>query len=66
MVESATKIYGEINAVLFSIRKSTTTEPNKNDIWILKPNTKYVISITTYAAVYATMKIDWFEHTDKD
>jgi len=32
--------------------------------WILKANTKYVISITTYAAVYATMQIDWYEHTD--
>jgi|SaaInl7_150m_RNA_FD_contig_123_9750_length_6017_multi_15_in_2_out_0_5 hypothetical protein len=51
---------------LFSIRKSTTIQPDENDFWILKPNTKYVISITTYAAVYATMKIDWAEHTDKD
>ena len=51
---------------LFSIRKSATIQPDENDFWILKPNTKYVISITTYAAVYATMKIDWAEHTDKD
>jgi len=32
--------------------------------YILKPNTKYVISVTTYAAVYVTMCLDWYEHTD--
>jgi len=29
--------------------------------WILKPNTKYVISITTYASVYVTCQLDWYE-----
>lgn len=32
--------------------------------WILKPNTKYVISITTYADVYVTCKLDWYEHIE--
>ena len=32
--------------------------------WILKPNTKYVVSITTYAAVYASLLLDWYEHAD--
>jgi len=32
--------------------------------WILKPDTKYVVSVTTYASVYVSMLIDWYEHTD--
>jgi len=34
--------------------------------WILKPNTKYVVSITTYATVFVTFCVDWYEHTDKN
>ena len=33
--------------------------------FILKPNTKYVISATTYADVWITLQIGWYEHTDK-
>jgi len=33
--------------------------------FVLKPSTKYVISVTTYAAVFVTLDIDWYEHTDK-
>jgi hypothetical protein len=60
---------------LFSMRNGITNVAGKNiegstaratNEWILKPNTKYVISITTYAAVYATVVLDWYEHTDKD
>ncbi len=29
--------------------------------FILKPNTKYVISVTTYAAVYITLELNWYE-----
>jgi hypothetical protein len=32
--------------------------------WVLKPNTKYVVSVTTYAAAYVTMVVDWYEHTN--
>jgi hypothetical protein len=35
-----------------------------NNEYILKPNTKYVVAITTYAAVYVSMCLDWYEHTD--
>ena len=34
--------------------------------FILKPNTKYVISVTTYADVWVTLDLDWYEHTDKN
>ncbi|MCK9370129.1 hypothetical protein M0R04_09515 [Candidatus Dojkabacteria bacterium] len=30
--------------------------------WILKPNTKYVVSITTYADVYVSCILNWYEH----
>ena len=46
-----------------SIEGSSTREMNE---WILKPNTKYVVAITTYAASYVTMQLDWYEHTDKN
>ncbi len=32
--------------------------------FILKPNTKYVVSITTYAAIHVTFHVNWYEHTD--
>lgn len=35
--------------------------------YILRPATKYIVSITTYAdGVYATCKLDWYEHGDLD
>lgn len=33
--------------------------------FILKPSTKYVIAVTTYADVWVTLGLDWYEHTDK-
>jgi len=33
--------------------------------FILKPNTKYVLSITTYANVYVSLHLDWYMHADK-
>lgn len=32
--------------------------------FILKPNTKYIISAQTFANVYVTACFDWYEHTD--
>jgi hypothetical protein len=32
--------------------------------WILKQNTKYIVSVTTYADVYVTARFDWYEHTN--
>ena len=32
--------------------------------YILKPNTKYVVSVTTYAAVFVSLELDWYEHTN--
>lgn len=32
--------------------------------YILKPNTKYVMAVTTYAAVSVSFCIDWYEHID--
>ena len=61
--------------ILFSMRNGITNVAGKNieggsaratNEWVLAPNTKYVISITTYAAGYATCLLDWYEHTDKN
>ncbi len=60
--------------ILFSKRSGITNIASKNlaegsaranNEWILKPNTKYVISVTTYAAVYVTAAVDWYERTDE-
>jgi hypothetical protein len=59
--------------ILFSKRSGITGVGSKSieganarefNEWILKPNTKYIVSITTYADVYATCKLDWYEHQD--
>jgi len=59
--------------ILFSKRSGITGAGSKSvessfgrDVneWVLKPNTKYVVSITTYAAVYATCQLDWYELTE--
>ena len=59
---------------LFTKRSGITSVASKNvegggarslNEWILKPNTKYVISVTTYAVVYVTCELDWYEHTDR-
>ncbi len=31
--------------------------------FILKRNTKYVISVTTFAAIYVTLELNWYSHT---
>lgn len=60
---------------LFSMRSGLTNVASRNietgiaraiDEWILKPNTKYIVSITTYSASYVTALLNWYEHTDKD
>jgi len=59
--------------VLFNMRNGNTGVAGKSveagsgaatNEWILKPNTKYVISITTYASVYVSCKLDWYEVAD--
>ena len=33
--------------------------------YVLKPNTKYVLAIQTFADIYVSVCIDWYEHTDE-
>ncbi len=58
---------------LFSMRNGITGVGSKaveggsareTNEWILKPNTKYVISVTTYQDVHVSCKLDWYENTD--
>jgi hypothetical protein len=32
--------------------------------YILKPNTKYVVAVTTYADIYVSFCVDWYEHSE--
>ena len=34
--------------------------------FVLKPATKYIISVQTFADVWVTLRLDWYEHTNKD
>ena len=61
--------------ILYSRRSGITSVASKNveggfargvHEWVLKPNTKYIVSITTYAEVYVSLLLDWYEHTDKE
>ena len=33
--------------------------------YVLKPNTKYVVSVTTYTDVHVTLRLHWCEHADR-
>ena len=55
---------------LFSMRNGITGAGGKSvetssaraeNEWILKPNTKYIVSITTYASVYVSCQLGWYE-----
>lgn len=42
------------------------SEQRGQNEYVLKPNTKYVIAVTTYADdVFVSLNIDWYEHEDK-
>ena len=43
---------------------STVGGSERSHEFILKANTKYVVSATTYATVYVALRLDWYEHTD--
>jgi hypothetical protein len=34
--------------------------------YVLKQNTKYVVSATTYGDAFVTLELDWYEHTNKN
>ena len=36
-----------------------------NNEFVLKANTKYIVRVITYANVWVSMDLDWYEHTDK-
>ena len=56
---------------ILAIRSGATNQGSKTiegagtrgqNEFILKPNTKYVISVTTFATVYVTLELNWYEH----
>jgi len=57
--------------VLYNKRVGATGPRSPGNIgrgneFILKRNTKYVVSITTFADVYVSLNLDWYEYEDVD
>jgi len=42
------------------------SEHRDQNEYVLKPNTKYVMVITTYADVHVSLHLDWYEHKDAE
>ena len=60
--DGATILFSDRNGATSTGSRTVATSSTRDTAeWILKPNTKYVISVTTYAAVYVTCKLDWYE-----
>jgi hypothetical protein len=62
------------STTIFSIRTGATGVASKTvasggargqNEFILKQNTKYVVAVTTYAAVQVSLDLNWYEHTNK-
>ncbi len=34
--------------------------------FVLKPNTKYVVSVETFANIYVSFRMNWYEHNNKE
>jgi len=42
------------------------SEHRDQNEYVLKPNTKYVMAVTTYADVNVSLHLDWYEHKDAE
>ena len=60
---------------IYSIRSGSTGSAGKAvdagdsralNEYILKSNTKYVVSVTTYGDAFISLELDWYEHTNKN
>lgn len=64
--DGATAIFAERDGATGSGSKTLSSGASRgNSEFILKPNTKYVVAIETFADVYVTFEPGWYEHTDK-
>lgn len=60
------------NTTIFTKRVGTSstvgwaTDARGTNEFILNSNTLYVVTATTYADVYVTLELNWYEHTDLD
>lgn len=59
--DGATTLFNRRNGVTVGVTSFESGSADAKRKWILKANTKYVISITTVANVYASFKSDWIE-----
>jgi hypothetical protein len=62
--DGATTLFSRRNGVTVGVTSFESGDASAERKWILAPNTKYVVSITTEANVYASFKSDWDEHTN--
>jgi hypothetical protein len=64
--DGATTIIQErLGATGVGAKTIATSDSGHSQEFILKQNTKYIIAITTYADVYISLELDWYEHTNK-
>lgn len=64
--DGATILFSRRNGITGVAGKSVETAGARDTSeWILAPGTKYVISVTTYADVFVSVKLDWYEHEDE-
>lgn len=64
--DGATTIFTERTGATGQASKTISAGASRGKSeYILKPNTKYVISVETFADVYVTVCLDWYEHQDR-
>ena len=60
----ATTVFSErAGATGVASKTIATGDTGHGQEYILKQNTKYIIAVTTYANVYTSLALDWYEHT---
>jgi len=52
-----------VGATGVASRTAEAGESRGDEEFVLKANTKYVLAVTTYADVYVSLDLDWYEHT---
>ena len=63
--DGATTLFTERNGITNVAGKTLASGGARSSAeWILKPNTKYVVSVTTYADVFVTCALNWYEHQE--
>ena len=55
-----------VGATAVSGKTTSSGASRGSSEFVLKPATKYIIAVETFADSYVTLRLDWYEHTDKN